>query len=217
MKNIKPIKTARFAAKKISLFIFSLTLVLGLSFAAYAANDTDLNLTVTAGVLNIDIVDASGNSVANPAVALSAITASTSAQSSTGTLGTASEKIRLSNPTVTPSWTATIAATNGASAVWTTTGGSTMDYNSAIGGTGTLAINPSVGTIVAAIGGNTTGVTVGTATAFGAGTGSITLYSANGTAAVNEQYDLTGVRLDQQIPGSQLTGAYTINMTLTAI
>ena len=202
---------------KISLLVFSFVIVCGLSLSAYAANDTDLSITISGGILNVDIVDAGGTTVANPSVTMDSVDSTLNKQISNGTLGVTSEKIRLSNSTTTPTWTTTIAATNGASAVWSSTGSATMDYNSTVGGTGSLAVKPSGATIVAVNNGNTTGVSKGTDTAFGAGTGSITLYSANGTAAVSEQYDLTNVVLSQEVPLSQAAASYTINMTLTAI
>lgn len=184
--------------------------------AVFAASDTKLSIQVNDGVRSVDIVDSNGDTVANPAVAMSAITFSFNDQKTTGTLGTADEKIRLNNPTGVPTWSVSIAATNGASSLWDDGAGNTMDYNDASGGQ--LSLNPSAGAVVEANGGATTGVTLGSSAAFEEGViDSITLYSADATAAPFAQYDLTGVDVSQLIPGKTKSASYTLSLTLTAV
>ena len=181
---------------------------------AFAASNTDLSITINEGSQSIDIVDGAGAAVATPSVAMSAIDFSFADQATTGTLGTASEKIRLSNPTSTSTWTVSIAATDGAGAKWSDGGTNEMDAD--VNGGGQLTIDPSAGTIAANVGGVTTGVSVGSSAALDAGS-AVTLFSADGTAAAYEVYDLTGVALSQNVPGSTPAAAYTLNLTLTLL
>ena len=202
---------------KIIFSIFAFVLAFGFTINTFAADNTNLSITIQSGALSVDIVDNNGSSVAVPGVTMGTVTASFSSQTSTGTLGVTSQKIRLSNATSTAIWGVSIAATSGSSALWTSTGGTTMDYNSDTNGTGTLTINPATGTIVAVNHGNTTGVSLGSNTAFSSGATSITLYSAAGGAATFEQYDLKGVALSQEVPLGQQSANYTLNLTLTAV
>ncbi len=184
------------------------------SGAVFAAN-TDLAIQINDGVLSVDIVDQNGDPVPNPGVTMSAIAYSFKDQTTTGTLGSETEKIRLSNPTSTATWSVSIAATDGEDAVWTD-GTHSMDYNDPNGGR--LTIDPSTGTIAEANGGETTGVSLGSSATFEAGSvGSITLYSADSNASAFAQYDLTGVGLSQVIPAKQQPAAYTLGLTLTAL
>ncbi len=164
--------------------------------------------------LIIDIVDDLDVSVTSPSVALSAITAAFQDQTNTGTLGTSTEKIRLTNTTLIPAWSVTLAATGGNTTLWT--GGSeTMDYNDT-SGAGQFTLNPSVGTVVRDDSGSTSGVTLGSQDSFEQGvTDNITIFSSS-TAAINHSYDLTGVSLSQLVPVNQVPESYTINFTLTA-
>lgn len=192
-----------------------------------AANTPTFSQTINNGTLGVDVVDGSGNTVASPSVSFGALTFSFTNQSSTGTLGTASAKIRMSNPTGTATWSATIAATSGATATWSN-GSSTFDFNdptaSATDGAdadsvgGQLTVNASGATLAGAFGScATTGLTLGSSTAFSEGvTNSVTLTTAGGTAATYCRWDLTNVALTQTIPAGQIAGAaYTIGMTLT--
>ena len=168
------------------------------------------------GSLSIDIVDSSGSSITNPNINLGAIGFKFITQTSTGTLGTSNQKIRLSNQRNTASWTVSIATVSGASAVWTSSGNSTLDFNDA-SGTGQLTINPSTGTITRGDGGSVSGTALGTSTAFQQGvTDSITLYSST-TATTWQSYDLTGAQLSQFVPARQEAGDYSLSLILTAV
>lgn len=184
--------------------------------AVFAAPNTDLSIQVNDGVLSVDIVDSNGDTVANPGVAMSAISFSFNDQNTTGVLGTADEKIRLNNPTGTPTWSVSIAATDGNTALWSDGAGNTMDYNDAAGAH--LSLDPSVGAIAEALGGATTGVSLGSSASFEEGViDSITLYSADSTAGPFAQYDLTGVDVDQIVPAKTAAANYTLSLTLTAL
>jgi hypothetical protein len=199
----------------IPLIVVSCFLVLVVAQIVWATN-TDLTQEITAGTLSVDIVDADGVSVASPSVAFESKAFSFDAQNATATLGVASEKIRLSNPTATATWSVSMAATDGVSAVWDT---GTLDYpyNAASADDGRLSVNFTGGNIAGVDGCSTNNVSLGSPAFYLAGTtNSIDLMSASAGAAIGCRWDLTGVGLEQRIPASQAPGNYSINMTITA-
>lgn len=171
--------------------------------------------TLNTGSLVSDIVDGSGNPVASPSVAFSTGLYTWNSQQSTGTLGVATQKIRVSNTTGTPSWTISLAATNNTN-LWTS-GGNTYDFNdSAVNGR--MNVDPSVATITPQSGCNNTGLTAGGSTYFAQGTqDSINLVVAGASAGTNCYWDITGVNMTQDVPATQVVGSYALNMTLTII
>jgi len=189
-----------------------------------AVNTTTLSQAIVAGTLAVSIVDADGAAVGSPAVAFSELTFSFAAATTTATLGTASEKIRLTNPTATAAWSVTLAG-SGPTAVWTDGGSNTFDFNDeewSTDGTdddtkgGRLAVDPSTGTIAGVSGCATTNTSLGSSSAFVETTNnSITLFSST-TAATYCRFDLTGVSLSQAIPAGQAVASYTLGLTLTA-
>lgn len=215
MKN-----TAISRLKGIARSFLLVPLFIALVFAQIVLADTTettFNQTINAGTLSVDIVDGSGDTVASPSVSFSGVTFSFDAQTATGTLGTASEKIRLSNPTSTAAWNMSIAATGGQSAVWTT-GSYTYPYNNATADNGRLTVDPSVATVTPLGSCNSTGVTKGSSAYFnGASVTSIDLLTASGSAQIGCRWDLTGVSLSQRIPASQVAGSYSLAMTITAL
>lgn len=185
--------------------------------ATYAAltDTTDFSQQINAGTISTFIGDTNGAEVTSPNVAFSARTVSNTVQTSTGTYGTASERIYVDNPDgADGGWTLSLAATGGASATWTS-GGNTYPFNGASSALGQLTIDASVGTLTASVGG-TTGITKGTSSTFSGGTnGPVTLLTAAaGADDVNLVY-LTGVSASQTIPAGTPTGTYTINFTQT--
>lgn len=179
-----------------------------------ASNQPQLSQSITDGVKSIDVVDGSGNTVASPSVAFGAATFSYSAQNTTGTLGTSSERIRVSNPTSTATWTASIAGT-APSATWTD-GSHTYNFNSAT--LGQMTVDPSVSTIAGVGGCATTNVNKGSSSAFVSGTtDSITVASGATGAAPYCRWDVTGVGLSQRIPAGQVSGSYNMTMVLSVI
>jgi hypothetical protein len=182
------------------------------------------------GVLAVDIVDGSGASVASPAVSMVNSPFSFSCQTANGALGTASERVRVTNGTGTAPWSLSMAATSGESASWSGAGGS-YDYNDS-GGTsagcgdsgdvdslaGQLTINPSVATLTPQSGCSNTGVSLGSLAAFSeGGVSSIDLASASGSAGVDCYWELVGVTASQTLPAEQSLGAYSLNITLTLV
>lgn len=178
--------------------------------------DIDFSIDVADGTINVDIVDESGISVDTPSAQLGAITYSFKDQSTNGVLGTATEKIRLNNPTEVSTWSVTIAATDGISAEWSDGNGNTLDFNNPNGGQ--LSLNPSVGNVTEADGSSIDGISLGSEASFSEGVvDSITLYSANSSAQSYARYDLIDVDLEQTIPARTPATDYTLNLTITAL
>ncbi len=213
------------------------TLVAGSFFgAAQAADTSDFTQTISAGTLTTDIRDSSRNAVASPAVAFSAVTFSFDCQAggsaSTGTFGTSDERLYVDNPDAADGgWTLAVAATSGASATWSDGGTNTYDFNDPSGSTagcddgadgdsvaGQLTLDPTAGSITTDYSGSdTTGITLGSSTAFNEGTtDSVTLINAGASSADIWRGYLTGVSASQTIPAEQAAAGYTLNMTLTA-
>jgi len=210
--------------KKIALL--SLAVIFAISAQVMAAPQSTLNQTINTGVLAIDVVDAAGASVAAPSVTFGATTFDFSTQDTTGTLGIASEKIRVSNGTNNKIWTAAIAG-NATTDTWNdSVNGWDYDFNDSSGYTdgadadsfgGQLTVDPSSGTIVAPdTRCNTTGLSAGASTAFDEGTtDSVDLMSADATARNFCRWDLTGVGLSQGVPAGQEAGSYTVLLVLS--
>ena len=179
------------------------------------------------GSLITDIVDSGGVSVSSPSISMSAKSFSFSYSSSTGTFGTSSEKVRVSNMTTNSPWTLSIAASSGSTSFWDGVS-SDYDFNDATvaagdGGDsdslgGQLSIDPSVGTVTPQSGCTNTGISTGSSSAFNEGSvDSITVTSAGGTAEYNCYWDITGNAVTQTIPGEQIPGSYSIEMMVSVI
>jgi len=225
---------------RLSLILAKITAVMlivsggGMIYSAFAATTaTTLSVTIS-GSLNVSIVDSGGSVVGSPSVAMSATDWSNiDVSTSTGTLGVADQKIRVTNPTATKSWSLTIAATSGATTAWARTGGGgSFDFNDAVTGAdgadadsvgGQLTIDPSGGSITGT-GDPASGtgdpalsdISLGSSTAFAEGSAdSITLATASADAEAPGQWDVAGISLSQKIPKRTPTGDYTLGLTLT--
>lgn len=184
---------------------------------------------IPSSILAMDIVDANGCPVSSPTVAMSAAALGFSCQTTTGTLGIASERLRATNTTTNPNWSLTIAATGGATSLWTS-GGQDYDYNDPAGSPvgcsdggdsdtrpGQLTIDPSVASITPKSGCTSTGVNLSSSSAFSQSVlDSLTLATASG-AGTGCYWDLTGISLTQRVPAEQPLGAYTLNLTVTIV
>lgn len=222
---------------KITLLVA--TFVVGIVAApVIAADDTDFSQTISAGSLSTGIFDASRVAVGSPAVTMSAMNFSFDCQaggsSSSGTFGTNTERIYVSNPDGADNgWTLTLAATGGATSTWANTGATRLiDYNDPTGTTagcsdgadagdtvaGQMTVNPSVSTLTTDCAScAATNVSKGSSSAYNQGTvDSITLLNAAGTSDDIWRGYLTGVDIDQTIPAETAADSYTINLTLTA-
>jgi len=170
--------------------------------------------------LGLGFVDGSGASIPPPTISLPTQTTGFNCQASNGTLGTSSQRIRVTNTTNTPAWSLGIAATNGVSSTWSD-GSSTYTYNNPANAgctSGQLSINAASGTITPTAGCTNTGVSLGSNSAYSSGVvNSITLASASGLAAVDCVWDITDIPLIQQIPAEQSPGTYSLPLTLTVV
>lgn len=189
--------------------------------AVSAAPNSNLTQAITAGTLVTDILDASRNPVASPSIAMSATTFAFNCQTVTGTLGSSSQRLYVTDPSTTSNgWTLALAATGGASAKWQNSGATReYSYNDASGSgctNGQLIIDPSVGTVTAdCVSSACTGATVnkGSSTAMTSST-PVTLMTGAAATNVYRGY-LTGASLSQKIPAEQPADSYSLNMTLT--
>ncbi len=186
---------------------------------------------VAVGVKTADIVDNLGASVPSPSVSFPAAISDLGCNVNGATLGTSTQKIRVSNTTPSPTWSITIAATAGSTAYWD--GGNPVtryDFNDSTldgctdGGdadslAGKLFINPSAATITPIGGGcTTTGLTLNSLTGFSEGTqDSITIITAGTGAQTGCTWDITDITLVQNIPAEQRTGTYSFSLTLTLL
>lgn len=209
-------------------------LVIGIgSLYVNAAATPQFSQTVSAGTLATDIRDSNRDPVASPSVAMSTKTLSftclSGGSASTGTIGSASQRIYVDNPDAADNgWTLAVAATSGATAVWSDGGSNTYDFNDPTSSgcsdsadadlvAGQLTINPSAGsTTTDYSGSSTTGISLGSSTSFVQGTtDSITFVTAAGTSADIWRGYFTGISISQTIPAEQAAASYTLGFTIT--
>jgi hypothetical protein len=181
-----------------------------------------------AGSLSADIVDSDGDSVTSPTVTMSPAAFALVSQTVDGTFGESTQRLRIENTTASAPWSLSVAADAGPTATWST-GSQEYDFNDpspsagdgidADGFGGQLEVDPSVATSAPEGGCTNTGISLGSQSAFNQedATNSITIVSADGTAETSCYWDITGVDLLQSIPAEQVNGAYTIDMTITAV
>jgi hypothetical protein len=173
--------------------------------------------TAVSSALGADIVDGSGNPVNSPTIAMTNTPIGFSCQTATGTLGSSTQKIRVTNTTDNPAWSLTIAASGGPTAKWQA-GSKNYAFNMATGCIGgQLTVDATAGTVAAQAGCSTANTTKGTAASFANGTvDAITLMTAaNSPNYIDCYWDLTGVALSQKVPAGQANGSYSLNLTLT--
>ena len=186
----------------------------------------------SSGVLSADIVDGAGASVASPSFAMNNETYPFSCEENLGVIGTTAQKFRISNQTSNAAWSTSIAATDGATALWRNSGNTAQyDYNESSGSpagctdgadadllAGKLRITPTTGTLTPQSGCSTTNVSLGSDQDFNQSTlNSITLLTASSGATAGCYWDLIGVGLKQYIPADQPLDSYSINLTITTI
>lgn len=181
--------------------------------AALTATST-LSQTINAGTLSTDIRDGSNVVVASPSFAMTAKQISTSQQTSTGTFGTATQRISVDNPGgANAGFSLTLNATDPTAGKWTS-GGNNYDFKGSAA-QGQLTVDPAAGTWVA-LSGTITSITKGNSAAFSGATASpITLATA--AAGLEDIWNgyVTGIGLSQTIPANTPGGTYTISMTQT--
>lgn len=221
--------------KKIWRVLFAVICTLSgfsvISVQASASDAADLTQVINPGTLIADIRDENRSPVASPSFALSPVNFSFECGSSTGTIGTNTQRLYVDNPGAADAgWTLTIAATDGPTALWEDSGQTQVfDHNdpTAAGCTdsadadsvgGQLTLNPNAGTLTADCSSCTTAnITKGSATSFEEGVvDSITLLNASSASDDAGRWYLTGVGLTQTVPASQAATDYSINLTITA-
>lgn len=190
----------------------------------WASNQSQLNQTINEGTLSVDIVDSGGTTVGSPSVTFGALTFDFDTQDGSGTLGTASERIRVYNPTSTAAWSVTLAG-SATTATWTDGGSNKYDFNDGSGYTdggdtdsfgGQMTVDPSGGTLNGVGSCTTTNVSLGSSDSYEEGTtDSIDLVTAASGADTFCRWDLTGVSLSQGIPAGQAAASYSLTMVLT--
>lgn len=199
--------------KKISMLV-ALFAAAGLLLpaAAFAATNTSLSQVINPGTLTYDIVDGAGTAIASPSVSFASTTFSFACQTQTATFGTASQKIRISNPLLS-GVKVDINAQTPATDKWTS-GANNYSYKDAAGSgctNGQMSI--SGGTLT-----QTAGATAPTYTTPGgsfSSTSPVTLLNNTSTTAWGG--DLTGYTVSQKIPAEQADGTYSLNMVVSAI
>lgn len=182
----------------------------------------------SAPFLNVGIVDDDGYNVQLPWVAFPTKPLTLESATVSSTLGTSSQKIRITNTSDSEVWSVSIAAEN-PSDLWVGENtGFNYDFNDPTAGAedgadpdsfgGQLVVDPSSGIVSPQPGCSSTGVSLGTASAFEEGSvDSITLISSDVTADLNCYWDITGVSLDQIIPGEQAADNYSLDMVVSIV
>jgi len=187
-------------------------IVWGGGVAALDTADSELTQEITSGNLTTSIRTSGGAVVGAPSFAMNSTAVSTSAQTITGTFGDTDQRITVDNPgAASGGWTLALNVDDPGNSVWVD-GAKTYAYNGN-STTGQLTVNPAAGSLQAPTGG-TTGVTLGSQTAF-SGSSAITLITASGASADIWNGYVTGIGLSQAIPASQPAGDYTLDLVQT--
>ena len=184
----------------------------------------------TSGVLSVNIVDSNDTEVSSPVVSMNPSPASFSCATATGVLGNNNQRIRVTNSTVNPNWSLSIAPTNGVNSLWTSANGNNFyDFNDT-GGVpngctdgidgdpyaGMLSINPTIAAATPIEGCSNNGGTLGSNANFSESINSISLVNKS-NAQTNCYWDLTNFGISQTIPAGTNIGEYNLNLTITVM
>lgn len=232
MKTISNLLMRRLntTAAVLGIFIMVALVMAGTATHVYASKTSNFTQTISAGTLDVDIVDASYVTVASPTIAMDAYTFSFTCTASTGTFGTATEQVYVTNPDAADGgWNANFAA-SATTDVWTSAG-TDYDFNDPTGSGctdgadagdtvgGQMTIDASAATLD--VGQcdlcTTTSVTRGSSNAYDEGTtDSITILTgASGSDDIGD-WTLESVSISQNIPLEQPAASdYDINMVLS--
>lgn len=221
--------------QKINILIgIFFAVLLGILVSVYlyvqASPDIQFSQLINSGTFYADVLDTNRDPVANPSVAFSTTSFSFDCQTTTGTLGTNSQRLYVINPSfATNGWTLTIAATSGETSTWTNGASLAYDYNDSNGSGctdgadsdsvgGQMTIDPSTGTLVADCSSCTnSNISLGSSNAFSEGSiSAITLLNAAPSSDDSGRWYLTGASVSQKIPAEQNADSYTISLTITA-
>lgn len=183
------------------------------AYAALTAAST-LSQSISNGTLSTDVRDGSNAIVGSPSFSMAARNVSTAQQSTTGTFGTATQRISVDNPGGSNNgFSLALCATVPGTGKWDDGASHNYLYNGTAG-TGQLTVDPSVSTWTAVVG-TTTSITKGTSSTF---TSTTPISLATTSAALEDIWNgyVTGIALTQTIPANTPAGTYTISMTQTA-
>lgn len=195
------------------------------------ANSTPADIRLHPVPLSIDTVGSGGESIDVLNINFSPQVIDGTCKTSTASLGTTSQRLKVINGSATGGWSVGIAATGGPSALWSSVSGAQYDYNDPAGSPagcsdgvdadnkgGQLSVNPSTATLQASEGCTTSGVLKGSGAAFSQGTtDAVTLMSATSAADMYCGWYMQGAQLTQKIPSSTPPGAYSLDMTMTVV
>lgn len=195
-----------------------------------ASNVTQLSQTINGGTLAVDTKDENRSTVASPSFTMGAASLSFDCQTTSGTIGSNTQRIYIDNPDVADNgWTLTVAATAGVNSLWQNTGDTAnYDFNDTAssgcsdGGDtdsrpGRMTVDANAGTFTAdCTSCTTTNITKGSSANFDQGvTDSITLLNAAASSSDIGRWYLTGIAISQTIPGEQPVDSYNIELTAT--
>lgn len=229
-----------FALRRLNLLAAFLILVLltgslSITTYAFASSTSNFTQTINSGTLAVDIVNGSYTTVASPSMAMSAATFSFSCQTATGTFGTSTEQLYVTNPDAADSgWVVSLAASDPTD-VWDSAG-TDFDFNdpgtSGCVDDGATTDTDNLGgqmTVDAATGGtlsagncascDTTSVTLGSSASFEEDTtDSITIVTgASGSDDIGD-WTVQDIDISQKIPAEQPAAAdYDIDMVLSIV
>jgi hypothetical protein len=191
-------------------------------------DSSKITILGASGSQSVDIVDASGNSVSSPSVDFTTKNFDWGTQTSTGTFGTSSQKVRATNGTTDDTWSVNLAG-SATTTTWTANsyhydfnddnGSGYTDGADADSYGGQMTVDPSGGT-VAGVPDNTscpiTNISKGLSDSFVEGTtNSIDIFYGASSSTVPCKWDFTGASITQKIPAAQPGGSYSISMTLS--
>lgn len=192
--------------------------VLGITATTYADDVTELTQVIDAGVLSTDVIDASGNTVANPTITFPVKTQEASVQTSNATYPSGTNRALVSNPGATSAWRLQLQAEDGEGALWERDGGgATFDYNGTAA-QGQMTIDATSGTAtLATLHGTATGITQQASPQAFAAAPNHVLDILTASGGVMWEGYLTGINISQTIPAGQAAGTYRINLLQTVV
>ena len=204
--------------------VLGIILCLVTAATVYAQKNITLNLSISTGNLSVDIrTTADDATVADPSFDFDAVTTDVASQTASGSIPAADEEIYISNLDAADSgWTLTIKPEDGQTAVWKLPDGddadtdlddSTLTVNNS--STGLMTVDPSSATFAADCDScSTANISLGSEANFNSNA-SVTLVTAAAAADDIGAYTLTGVEIEQTIPGGQGPGEYSLAMEIT--
>lgn len=230
MEKLSFLIVRRFPLEKMLTTLLALVFVIASTGIVLASDTSNFTQEITSGTLSVDITNSSYVTVASPSVTMNSTAFSFASQTATGTFGTSSEQIYVSNPDAADSgWVVSLAA-SATTDVWDSAG-TDFDFNdptasAADGGDadsvgGQMTVDPSGATLSAGACGSctTTNVSLGSSDAFEEGvTDSITILTgAAGSDDVGDWY-VRGIDISQTIPAEQPAASdYNIDMVLSIV